>query len=228
MRRTALAALVLALATACGGDPAPEPGTGIAGSEPAEALQAAHDAMRALQDVTYRGTTTVNGPAGPLAGTGELVVTDDGTCQSSFEHAERGSLVTRTVGNTVYVFADVPMMRGPLRYDAEKVALLRGKWQAAPRPSSRSCDLAELLPEDSRFEGFEDAGTGQVRGAAVRRFTGTDDDGSAMTVSIATDGPPLLLAVETARGGTSSFELVAHDSGARIAAPPDQRIVNAS
>lgn len=227
MRRTALGALVLVLATGCGGDPAPE-ASGIDGMEPAQALRATHDAMRDLADVTYRGTTTVTGPAGPLAGTGELVVTDDGTCQSSFAHADRGSLVTRTVGNSVYVYADVAMMRGPLRYDAEKVARLRGRWQAAPRPSSRSCDLAELLPDDARYEDFEAAGTGEVRGAAVRRFTGTDEDGSAMTVSVATQGPPLLLAVETERGGTSSFELVAHDSGAKVAAPPDERIVNVS
>lgn len=227
MRRTALAVLVLALATGCGGDPAPA-ASDVDAMEPADALRATHDAMRALDDVTYRGTTTVTGPAGPLAGTGELVVTDDGTCQSSFAHADRGSLVTRTVGNTVYVYADVAMMRGPLRYDAEKVARLRGKWQAAPRPSSRSCDLAELLPDEARFEDFEADGTGEVRGAAVRRLTGEDDDGSAMTVSIATQGPPLLLAVETERGGSSSFELVAHDSGAKVSAPPDERVVNTS
>lgn len=223
-----LAGLVLTLATGCGGgEPEPAP-SGIDGLAPAEALRAAHETMRALQDVTYRGSTTVNGPAGPLAGTGELVVTADGTCQSSFEHAERGSLVTRTVGNTVYVFADVPMMRGPLRYDAEKVARLRGRWQAAPRPSSRACDLAELLPDEARFDAFEDDGTGEVRGVAVRRFTGADDDGSPMTVSIAADGPPLLLAVTTDQGGASTLELVAHDSGAEVAAPPDQRVVNTS
>lgn len=227
MRRMAPVALVLALATGCGGDP-PAAETGIEGLEPEAALQAAHDAMRALDDVTYRGTTTVTGPAGPLAGTGELVVTADGTCQASFEHTARGALVTRTVGNTVYVFADVAMMRGPLRYDAEKVARLRGRWQAAPRPSSRACDLAELLPDEARFDGFEDAGTGEVGGVAVRRFTGADDDGSPMTVSIAADGTPLLLAVATERGGASSFELVAHDSGVEVVAPPEQRVVNTS
>lgn len=220
--------LVLALTAAgCGGDPAP-PASGTAGLEPAEALRAARAAMRELQDVTYRGTTTVNGGAGPLAGTGELVVTDDGTCQSSFESSARGSLVTRTVGTTVYVFADVAMMRGPLGYDGEQVARLRGRWQAAARPSSRACDLAELLPDEARFETFEDAGTGEVGGVAVRRLAGEDDDGSAMTVALARDGAPLVLAVATERAGASSFTLVAHDSGAEVLAPPAARVVNNS
>lgn len=226
-----LAVVVLGLAglTGCGGDdPEETPGSAIAGKDPDEVLAAAAEAMLELQDATFRGTTTVTGQSGQLRGTGELVVTADGTCQSTFHSLHRGRLVTRTVGNTVFVFADAAMMRGPLQYDAEKVRSLTGRWQAAPRPSSHQCDLAELLPDEDRFGDFEDAGTGEVDGAAVRTLTGPDDDGSPMTVSIAAEGAPLLLAVETQRGGQSRFTLVEHDSGVELAAPPDGKVVNTS
>ncbi|NYI44585.1 hypothetical protein BJ993_001665 [Nocardioides aromaticivorans] len=225
-----LAAVVLTLAgvSGCGGDDPEGPGSAIAGKEPEEVLAASLEAMQALEDVTYRGTTTVTSQAGRLRGTGELVVTADGTCQSTFHSSRRGRLVTRTVGNTVYVFADAAMMRGPLQYDADKVRSLTGRWQAAPRPSSHQCDLAELLPEEDRFAGFEDAGTGEVDGAPVRTLTGKDDDGSPMTVSIAAEGAPLLLAVETRRGGRSSFTLAEHDSGVELVAPPDGKVVSTS
>ena len=225
-----LTAVVLGLAglAGCGGEDPQEPGKAIAGKDPDEVLAASVEAMLGLQDVTYRGTTSVTGQSGQLRGTGELVVTADGTCQSSFRSRHRGRLVTRTVGNTVYVFADAAMMRGPLQYDADKVRSLTGRWQAAPRPSSHECDLAELLPDEDRFGDFEDAGTGEVDGVAVRKLTGQDDDGSPMTVSIATDGAPLLLAVETRRGGQSSFTLVEHDSGVELVAPPDGKVVPTS
>jgi hypothetical protein len=225
-----LAVVVLTLAgvSGCGGDDPDEPGSPIAGKDPDEVLAASVEAMLALEDATYRGTTTVTSQSGQLRGTGELVVTADGTCQSTFRSKRRGRLVTRTVGNTVFVFADAAMMRGPLQYDADKVRSLTGKWQAAPRPSSHQCDLAELLPDEDRFGGFEDAGTGEVDGAAVRTLSGEDDDGSPMTVSIAAQGAPLLLAVETRRGGQSSFTLVAHDSGVELVAPPDGKVVNTS
>lgn len=225
-----LAAVVLGVAglSGCGDDADDAPASAIAGKDPDEVLAASAEAMLALQDVTYRGTTTVTGQAGKLRGSGELVVTADGTCQSTFRNKRRGRLVTRTVGNTVFVFADVAMMRGPLQYDADRVRTLTGKWQEAPRPSSHQCDLAELLPDEERFESFEDAGTGDVEGAAVRRLTGQDDDGSPMTVSIAAEGAPLLLAVETRRGGESSFTLVAHDSGVELVAPPEGKVVNTS
>lgn len=225
-----LAVVVLALGlTGCGGDdPEPTPGSAIAGKDPDEVLAASVEAMLALEDVTYRGTTTVTGQSGQLRGRGELVVTADGTCQSTFRSKDRGRLVTRTVGNTVFVSADAAMMRGPLQYDADKVRSLTGKWQAAPRPSSHQCDLAELLPDEDRFGDFEGAGTGDVDGAPVRRLTGQDDDGSPMTVSIAAEGAPLLLAVETRRGGRSSFRLVAHDSGVDLVAPPDGKVVHTS
>ncbi len=225
-----LAIVVLGLAglSGCGDDPDDEPGGAIAGKDPDEVLAASVEAMLALQDVTYRGTTTVTGQSGQLRGTGELVVTAEGTCQSTFHSLRRGRLVTRTVGNTVFVFADVAMMRGPLQYDADRVRTLTGKWQEAPRPSSHQCDLAELLPDEERFETFEDAGTGDVEGTEVRRLTGEDDDGSPMTVSIASEGAPLLLAVETRRGGQSSFTLVARDSDVELVAPPDGKVVNTS
>lgn len=213
----------------CGGDePAELPGGALAGKAPDEVLAASVEAMLELEDVTYRGTTTVTGQSGQLRGTGELVVTADGTCQSTFRSKRRGTLVTRTVGNTVFVFADVAMMRGPLQYDADKVRTLTGKWQEAPRPSSHQCDLAELLPDEERFETFQDAGTGDIDGAAVYELTGQDDDGSPMTVSIAAQGDPLLLAVETRRGGESSFTLVEHDSGVELVEPPDNKVVNTS
>lgn len=225
-----LAAVVLGLAgvTGCGGDDPDQPGSAVAGKDPDEVLAASAEAMLALDDATFRGSTTVTGQSGQLRGTGELVVTADGTCQSTFRSKRRGRLVTRTVGNTVFVFADAAMMRGPLQYDAEKVRSLTGRWQAAPRPSSHRCDLAELLPDEDRFDTFEDAGTGEVDGVPVRRLAGQDDDGSPMTVSVATEGAPLLLAVETQRGGQSSFTLAAHDSGVALAAPPDSRVVHTS
>lgn len=225
-----LAAVVLGLAglAGCGDDPDDEPGDPIAGKDPDEVLAASVEAMLALQDATYRGTTTVTGQSGRLRGNGELVVTAEGTCQSTFRSRRSGRLVTRTVGNTVYVFADVAMMRGPLQYDADRVRTLTGRWQQAPRPSSHQCDLAELLPDEERFETFEDAGTGDVDGVPVRELTGQDDDGSPMTVSIASEGAPLLLAVETRRGGRSSFTLVAHDSSVELVAPPDDEVVNTS
>lgn len=225
-----LAAVVLGLAglAACGGDDPEEPGSPLAGKDPDEVLAASVEAMLALDDATFRGTTTVTSQSGQLRGRGELVVTADGTCQSTFRSKRRGRLVTRTVDNTVFVFADAAMMRGPLQYDAEKVRSLTGRWQAAPRPSSHRCDLAELLPDEDRFGDFEDAGTGLVGGAEVRHLTGSDDDGSPMTVSIAADGEPLLLAVETERGGTSRFVLVGHDSGVELVAPPDSKVVTTS
>lgn len=222
-----LAAVVLGLAglSGCGGDDQAEPGSPIDGKDPEGVLAASVEAMLALDDVTFRGTTAVTGQSGQLRGRGELVVTADGTCQSTFQSSRRGRLVTRTVGNTVYVLADAAMMRGPLQYDAEKVRSLTGKWQAAPRPSSHRCDLAELLPDEDRFDDFEDAGTGDVAGAPVRRLTGPDDDGSPMTLSIAAEGPPLLLAVETQRGGESRFTLAEHDSGVELVEPPDGKVV---
>lgn len=225
-----LAAVVLTLAglSGCGGDDQAEPGSPIAGKDPGEVLAASVEAMLALDDATFRGTTTVTSQSGQLRGRGELVVTADGTCQSTFRSRGRGRLVTRTVGATVFVSADAAMMRGPLQYDAGKVRSLTGKWQSAPRPSSHQCDLAELLPDEDRFGDFEDAGAGEVDGVPVRKLTGPDDDGSPMTVSIAAEGAPLLLAVETQRGGQSSFTLVAHDSGVELVEPPDGKVVNTS
>ncbi|HWJ09546.1 MAG TPA: hypothetical protein VNS46_09245 [Nocardioides sp.] len=223
-----LAAGALAGALAGCGDGSGSSGDAVAPRTPEELLAASSEAMLALQDVTYRGTTTVTAQSGPLRGAGELVVTADGTCQSTFRSRRRGELVTRTVGNTVFVFADAAMMRGPLQYDDDKVGSLTGRWQQAPRPSSHRCDLAELLPDEKRFGSFEDAGTGDVDGAPVRKLSGQDDDGSPMTVSIAAEGDPLLLAVETRRGGESSFVLVAHDSGVALVAPPEGKVVNTS
>lgn len=228
MAGAAVVVLGLGGLTGCGGDDPAEPGSPIAGKDPDEVLAASVEAMLELDDATFRGTTTVTGQSGQLRGTGELVVTADGTCQSTFRSKRRGRLVTRTVGNTVYVFADAAMMRGPLQYDEEKVRSLTGRWQAAPRPSSHQCDLAELLPDEERFEDFDDAGTGLVGGAEVRHLTGEDDDGSPMTVSVAAEGAPLLLAVETQRGGQSRFTLVAHDTGVELVAPPDGKVVNTS
>jgi hypothetical protein len=223
-----LAAAVLGISALAGCGDGSDTSGPVTARTPEELLAASAEAMLALDDVTYRGTTTVTAQSGQLRGTGELVVTADGTCQSTFRSRRRGELITRTVGNTVFVFADVAMMRGPLQYDADKVGSLTGRWQQAPRPSSHQCDLAELLPDEKRFPTFEDAGTGEVDGAPVRTLAGQDDDGSPMTVSIAAEGAPLLLAVETRRGGESSFTLVEHDSGVRLVAPPDDKVVNTS
>ncbi|NHA01161.1 hypothetical protein G5V59_18385 [Nocardioides sp. W3-2-3] len=154
--------------------------------------------------MTYRGTTTVNGPAGPLAGTGEpgghrrrdlpdLLRARRARLAGDPDGGQHGVRVRRRADD-----ARPPAVR---RREGRPAP-----WQVAggaPSQARVRATWRSLLPDDSRFEGFEDAGTGQVRGAAVRRFTGEDDDGSAMTVSVAIDGPPLLLAVETARGGAS-------------------------
>lgn len=225
----ALGVIALGGLAACSDDePAGSTTNGVADMDPAKALEAAHAATRELDDVTYRGSTTVTGPSGALRGTGELVVTADDRCQSTFQHKGKGKLITRTVGTRIFVYADVAMMRGPLAYDNDKVASLKGKWQATPRPSSRACDLAELLPGPGKFSTFEDAGTGDVDGTPVRLFTGQDDDASVMTVAIATEGEPLVLTVETSRGGQSRFTLVEHDSGVAIEEPPEAKVVNAS
>lgn len=223
MRDTGTAlAVVLALGLAgCGDDEptGPQPNA-AATAEPAAALEVAAKALEGLDDVTFRGTTVVTGETGVLKGTGELVVRSDDSCQSTFTSKKQGRLITRTVGKQVYVFADPGIMRGPLAYDAAKVASLRGKWQVAARPADRKCELAELLPEPDRYASFTDAGTGDIDGTPVRRFTGEDDDGSPMTVAIATEGEPLPLEISTERGGASTFSLVDHDSGVAIKAPP--------
>lgn len=219
-------AVVLALGSAgCGDDePAGPKSNGVREMEPAAALEAATKALAGLDDVTFGGTTTVTGKTGVLKGTGELVVRSDDTCQSTFRSKKLGRLVTRTVGKRVYVFADPGIMRGPLAYDAAKVASLKGRWQVAARPADRTCDLAELLPKPDRYATFEDAGTAELDGTPVRRFSGEDDDGSPMTVAIATEGDPLPLEISTKRGGASRFTLVARDSDVAIKAPPKGKL----
>ncbi|MCX6398908.1 MAG: hypothetical protein NTX33_03115 [Propionibacteriales bacterium] len=221
----AVLAVVLALGLAgCGDDePTGPKSNGVQEMEPVQALEAATKALEGLDDVTFRGTTSVTGETGVLKGAGELVVRSDDSCQSTFTSKKRGRLITRTVGKQVYVFADPGIMRGPLAYDAAKVASLRGKWQVAARPADRRCNLAELLPEPDRYATFEDAGTGDIDGTPVRLVSGEDDDGSPMTVAIATEGTAFPLEITTERGGASTFSLVAHDSGVAIDAPPKGR-----
>lgn len=229
-RRMATAASLAVLATglaACGDDEPTVPSADDVGVlDPAEALVAARAAMLELTDVTYRGRTLVASQAVRLKGVGELIVTDDGRCQSTFTHEQQGRLVSRAIGDTTYVFADAAMMRRALRYDPAKVAELKGKWQSTSRQQGRDCDLTELLPDAADDDSFEDVGTGEVEGVPVRRLTGTTPDGE-LTVSIATDGAPLVMEVSS-DDGASTLTLVAHDSGVRIEAPPEKDVLPAS
>lgn len=230
-RRAFAALLVLATGAAgvagCGSDEPAAPSTNeVADLEPADALATAQAAMLALDDVTYRGRTLVASQGVRLKGVGELIVTSDDRCQSSFTHASQGKLVSRAIGTTTYVYADVALMRRTLRYDPDKVAELKGKWQSTPRLQARDCDLTELLPDEADHDSFEDAGTGEVEGVPVRRLTGANADGP-LTVSIATEGEPLVMEVSTG-DGQSTLTLVAHDSGVRIEAPPEDDVIGAS
>lgn len=228
--RGAAAALVVVLGTGvagCGDDePAPSSTNEIAALSPADALAAARAAMLELDDVTYRGRTLIASQLVRLKGVGELVVTSDDRCQSTFTHATQGKLVSRAIGTTTYVYADAALMRRTLRYDPDRIAELKGKWQSTPRLQARDCDLTELLPDEADHDSFEDAGTGEVEGVAVRHLAGEDADGP-LTVSIATEGVPLVMEVSTA-DGQSTLTLVAHDSGVTIEAPPEEDVVGAS
>lgn len=228
--RRAFAALLVVLGsglTACGSDEPGAPSTNeVADLEPADALAAARAAMLELDDVTYRGRTLVASQRVRLKGVGELIVTSDDRCQSTFTHVSQGKLVSRAIGTTTYVYADAALMRRTLRYDPERIAELKGKWQSTPRLQARDCDLTELLPDEADHDSFEDAGTGEVEGVPVRRLAGANADGP-ITVSIATEGEPLVMEVSTA-DGQSTLVLVAHDSGVRIEAPPEDDVIGAS
>ncbi|KRB78396.1 hypothetical protein ASE01_03735 [Nocardioides sp. Root190] len=228
--RCVTAAVVAVLATgvtACGEDEPEAPSTSeVADLDPTQALVAARAAMLELDDVTYRGRTLVASQAVRLKGVGELIVTSDDRCQSSFTHERQGRLISRAIGETTYVFADAALMRRALRYDPAKVAELKGKWQSTSRMQGRDCDLSELLPDAAEYDSFEDAGTGEVEGVPVRTLTGTTAAGE-LTVSIATDGEPLVMEVSS-DNGESTLTLVEHDSGVRIEAPPAKDVLPAS
>ncbi|KRC53162.1 MULTISPECIES: hypothetical protein [unclassified Nocardioides] len=215
--------------TGCGSDePTGTPVNDVADAKPADALEAARKAMLDLDDVTYRGTVTLAGQSGALKGSAVYTATDDDSCQTTFTNKRQGRLVSRTVGGTTYVRADVAMMRAVLQYDAARAASLKGKWMAAPRLGARECDLADLVPDAGQYDTFEDAGTGEVGGVPVRRFTGKDADGSPSTVSIATEGAPLVLQVRTGPEGASTLTLAERNAGVELPKPPKDKTVNAS
>lgn len=233
-RPVALAAGLFALTSlvtlaGCGDD---DPTDGVvndvADATPEDALDAARKAMLELDDVTYRGTVTLAGQSGALKGSAVYTATDDDSCQTTFTNKRHGRLVSRTVGGTTYVRADVAMMRAVLQYDTARAASLKGRWMAAPRLGARECDLADLVPDAGQYDTFEDAGTGEVGGVPVRRFTGKDADGSPSTVSIATEGAPLVLEVTTGPEGASTLTLAEKNAGVELPKPPKDKTVNAS
>lgn len=213
----------LLLAAGCANplhDETPGEANGIATMSAREAIAAGEKAMAERKDLTYAGVQSVEGLANlPVT----VSVLADGSCEMLVKSA-KGRMDMRVLGKQMFVRVDAPAALAMLRLETGQARAVANKWIASPvdAETRESCNLRSAA--DKKLA--ETVKAGEVTVVAereVRRFSGTDKDGDAVTVFLPTSGLPVPIEV-TGRakgGGFYRMTLVGYDRGLVIEAPKD-------
>lgn len=198
MRKLAAVAVLVAAwsgLSACDQSEQPEnskPETnGVGEMSGAEALDAADQAMSALDDATYRGYTTAGAPLGRVDTTFVMV---PGACQVTSRSPRLGQYEQRFLDGQIYMRADSKAARIIWQATSdEEVEQVADRWFVSEgEEESGSCALEDWIPSEPYRDRFEPGDTVTVDGQEAIAFEGRSGEGP-MTLWVATTGDPIIL-----------------------------------
>lgn len=224
-RRVSTAAVALVLAgglIACGGEPETSADNGIVDMRPVEVLEAADEAMAALDDITYEGTAPWSD--GSRAKTLDVYVIGK-AYQRTQSNSRLGGFTRLCIGLDSWSHYNLRWYRRVTKMAPAQAKYFASTWLATPR-GVLDCADQELVPEPAARETFRAGDVVSVDGRPALRLDGEDDRGAPLTLWIATQGKPLVL---RAAGGVDEEtrwdrSLTQTNSGVELSRPPASRI----
>ena len=228
MQRLAALAVLLALAhglLACSeeastGDGEVEPkDNGVAEMSGEQALDAADQAMSALEDATYRGFNTTDAPIGRVETTFVMVT---GACQVTSRSPRLGVFEQRFLNGQIYMRADTKAARVIWGATGQQMERVADRWfESQGEEDSGSCALEDWIPGEPYRSRFEPGETTTVDGQEVIAFQGRSAEGP-MTLWIATSGDPNVLRA-SGDDGDGPWELASgqFNLGIKLEAPSE-------
>ncbi|WP_225838003.1 hypothetical protein [Streptomyces sp. NK08204] len=224
MRRTALAALCLAAATAAGLTGC-LPGQDKADSKPKgpfPGLSGAEIADRAMKATTGASSLRMKGEVADDESKGtirlDMALDKKGECAGTMGMGGQGKADLIKTGNTVYMKYDEAFLRaqseGESRADTDAaVSLLAGKWAKMAVKGQDAKDIAGFCDLDSVLGGAGDADSDATRGKnttvdGVPAIVLHEKEGKdRYTLYVATEGRPYLLKVDSSAGAEEPVHL---------------------
>jgi hypothetical protein len=220
------------------GEATPEAGESSAapaGVSPQELSDRAEEALRSATSLRMR---TLGDPA--VTGMGvDLHMDRDGSCQGSVTQSGAGTVdVLVREDDEVWLRPDAVFWQSQLAVtDQALLDLLDGVWlyghMSDPElgQMAGACSLAAL--QESTGSGDGPGGPERVgpetdyHGTPVVTLSGTNDDGGAVTMLIATEGEPYPLLVRTEENGTETeIELSRYNEPVTFEVPPAELVVD--
>ncbi|MGW2639390.1 hypothetical protein [Streptomyces sp. NPDC001348] len=213
MRRTALAVVCLAAATAVGltgcmpgqdkADSKPKgPFAGLTGGEIADRAMKATTGASSLR---MKGDVTDDGSDGTIQL--DMAVNKEGECAGTMSMGGQGKAELVKTGDTVYMKYDEAFVRAQSKGESKEdtdaaVSMLAGKWTRMAAKGQDAKDIAGLCDLNSVLGGAEDGNSDATRGRTTT-VDGTpaivlhEKDGKdRYTAYVATEGKPYLLRID--------------------------------